>query len=77
MFSLPKLIVLVVIILAVLYGFKMVTSINRRRETGDRPARPRTARQKRDQVQSEDLVQCPDCGAYVTDGGEHDCRNKT
>jgi Ca2+/H+ antiporter len=74
MFSLPKLLVLVAIILAVLYGFKMVTSINRRREAGEQPARPRATRQKRDQVEAEDLIPCPRCGAYISNNGEHDCR---
>lgn len=74
MFSLPKLLVLVAIILAVLYGFKMVTSLNRRRGAGGQPAQPRASRQKRDQVQAEDLVPCPKCGAYVSGSGEHDCR---
>ena len=75
MFSLPKLLVLVAIILAVLYGFKMVTSLSRRRDAGEQPARPRATRQKREQVQAEDLVPCPHCGAYVSPGGEHDCRS--
>ncbi len=76
MFSLPKLLVLAGIILAVIYGFKLFASISRRREAGDQPARPRATRQKRDQVQAEDLVPCPNCGAYVSSGAEHDCRKK-
>ena len=73
MFSLPKLLVLVAIILAVLYGFKMVTSLNRRRDAGEPPARPRATRQKREKVEAEDLVPCPRCGAYVSPGVQHDC----
>ena len=72
----PKLLVLAAIILAVLYGFKMITSINRRREAGEQPAKPRATRQKRDQVQAEDLVPCPKCGAYVSSGAQHDCRKE-
>lgn len=76
MFSLPKLLVLAAIILAVLYGFRMVASLSRPRNNGDRPARPRATRQKREQVEAEDLVPCPRCGAYVAVGGQHDCRGR-
>lgn len=76
MFSLPKLLVLVVIILAVLYGFKLVTSVNRRRTRDELQDRPRATKRKRGRLDAEDLVPCPKCGAYVAADGEHDCRRR-
>lgn len=76
MFSLPKLLVLGAIILAVIYGFKLVSRVNRQREETAKRDRPRTTQAERGRVEAEDLVQCPKCGAYVAADGAHDCRGK-
>ena len=73
-FSLQKLIVLVGIIAAVWYGFKLVSRLDAARKaeakvpddrkTGWRPfSRRRGASPAR--KEAEDMVQCPACGAYV------------
>ncbi len=76
MFSLPKLLVLVFIILAVLYGFKLFGSIKGRTDRDESQNPPRASKRERERLNAEDLVKCPDCGAYVSAGGEHDCRRK-
>lgn len=72
--SFNQILFLAAIILVLFYGSKIVARINRRGETGDKPAKPRATRQKREQVQAEELVPCPRCGAYVSADGQHDCR---
>ncbi len=68
MFSLTKILVLVAIVLAVWYGFKMVTRLQKER---DRLARERGEELKRDRkgqprrVTAEDMTQCAVCGVYV------------
>ena len=77
MFSLPKLIVLVLIILGVLYGFRIVNSLKRRETRANTPSEPKPERQReQERLEAEDLVQCPRCGAYVTPGGDHECRRQ-
>lgn len=76
MLSLPKLIVLIAIILAVLYGFRLFSAGERRRAADNRREPPRAAQQKRRHIDAEDLVKCPECGAYITAGGQHDCRGR-
>ena len=78
MFSIPKLLVLGLIIFVVLYGFKVVGSLNRRRAKDERPE-PRQAgrrEREREKLEAEDLVQCPRCGAYIAPGGDHECRRE-
>ncbi len=77
MFSLPKLLVLILIILGVLYGFKIASSLKRRETRANTPPEPKPERQReRERLETEDLVQCPRCGAYVMPGGDHECRRQ-
>ena len=78
MFSIPKLLVLGLIIFVVLYGFKVVGSLNRRRAKDERPEPRQAARRERERekLEAEDLVKCPRCGAYVSPGGDHECRRQ-
>ena len=76
MFSLPKLLVLLLIIVAVLYGFKLFSGTKRRNVANERDDPPAAKRQERESLEAEDLVQCPDCGAYIAPGGAHDCRRE-
>ncbi len=74
--SFPKLIVLIGIITAIWYGFRLVGALDRARRQADRMARqaPRGgARQTQQQTQQrgadvanvEDTLKCRVCGAYV------------
>lgn len=69
MFSLSKLLILVAIVVAVWYGFRLVTRLQKER---DRLARERGEELKRDGRKpakrasaAEDMSQCPACGVYV------------
>jgi hypothetical protein len=71
--SLPKLIVLIGIITAIWYGFRLVGALDRARRQAERMARqapgqaPRQTSQQRraDVANVEDTVKCRVCGAYV------------
>ena len=77
MFSLPKLLVLILIILGVIYGFKIVSSLNRRQHRRDAAPEPTSEKaRERERLEVEDLVQCPKCGAYVSAGADHECRRQ-
>jgi len=74
--SLPKLIFTVVIVLAVWYGFKWYNrrqQIERQRAQGQVPPGSGAGRETRREAAVEDMVQCPDCGAYVPTDGRHKC----
>lgn len=62
MFSLPKLLVLLLIIAVVMVGFRLVGSYNRVREENARRA---GAEEERRRLANEDLVQCRVCGVFV------------
>ena len=71
-FSLPKILFTIVVIVAVWYGFKWLNrrQLVKRNQTkrgrlGGAGGGKTTA--------GEDLVQCSDCGAYVAEGGRHNC----
>jgi ribosomal protein L32 len=70
-FSLGKILVLVLIIVAVWRGFKL---LERFRERGERPAPKKAARKgaressKASGPSAVDLVRCPTCGAYTSPG---------
>ena len=71
-FSLPKILFTVVIIIAVWQGFKW---LNRRGELQQRRAE-KLGRENAEQAAApdvEEMVQCPDCGAFVAKGGGHNC----
>ncbi len=77
MFSLPKLIVLALVIMAVLYGFKLAGSLRSRRDARDTAPEPTPEKtRERERLEAEDLVQCPKCGAYVSAGADHECRRQ-
>ena len=76
LFSISKLLVTAAIIFAVWQGFKW---LNNRQEIQKQAARqrmqkgPRKAAPDTSGPTIEDMVQCPDCGAYVPDDGRHRC----
>ena len=80
--SLTKLLVLIAIIVAVWYGFKIIGQVDRARKEAARLHRAHVARRKAappppKQV-VEDMVKCRKCGAYVparrpTSCGRGDC----
>ncbi len=77
MFSIPKLFVLVLVIVAVLYAFKLAGSLRGRRSTREVSPEPTPEKKReRERLEVEDLVQCPECGAYVSAGADHECRRQ-
>lgn len=79
MFSIPKLLVLAVIILVVWYGFKLVGRLDEKRKQevkdGRRRGSPRKKAAREDST--EDLVRCPTCDTFVAANakscGRDDC----
>ena len=81
MFGLPsfqKLIVLAIAIAVVWYGFKFLGRLKetraaeaRKRDLNSEAQRDKTA--VRDQLDVEETVQCPTCGAYVPSQGATNC----
>ncbi len=76
LFSITKILVTGAIIFAVWQGFKWLGN----REKIQKQAAKQRARKGPDHSTSaasgptvEDMVQCPDCGAYVPDDGRHKC----
>jgi hypothetical protein len=76
LFSISKILVLGAVVLAVWYGFKWLGN----RERMQKQAAKQRSRKGPDQSAAsssgptiEDMVQCPDCGAYVPDDGRHIC----
>jgi hypothetical protein len=66
-FSLGKLVVATILILAVWYGFKMMTRIGEvRAESLRNNAAPKGSRK----LEVEDLVECKRCGAFVSAGAK-------
>ncbi len=76
LFSLPKLLLTAAIIAGVWYGFKW---LNRRQaelanQKPKRTEKPRhSTRSKEEDPDIEEMVLCPDCGAYVAKGSNHKC----
>jgi len=76
LFSLSKILVTGAIIFAVWYGFKW---LGERQHIQKQAARERvrrgsgTSKRRSASADIEDMVQCPDCGAYVPDDGRHKC----
>jgi hypothetical protein len=72
-----KLIVLILVILAVWYGYKYVNRVNEIREALRRKAAPRPERGGARRIKAEDMTKCRACGAYVAEGaascGRPDC----
>lgn len=86
-FSLQKILLLIGIIGAVWYGFKLVSRLQEARDGGAKPKRANPWRKPafmrrqaarpaaREQAERgvEDMVQCPKCKAYVAAGSAHTC----
>ena len=74
--SLPKLLLLGAIIFGVWYGFKW---LNGRQAQVKQSKKKRSFRQESGTTQNfeepdiEEMVPCPDCGAYVAKGSKHRC----
>ena len=68
-FSLPKLLILIAIIAIVWYGFKAIGRGNRKRQTQAQEA----ARNQHSKLATEDMTQCPKCGAYTASLEVHKC----
>ena len=88
LFSISKILVTAAIILAVWYGFKWLgnrqeiqkQAVKERVRRGSGPGGgPGVGKGSKSSSRStiepdiEDMVQCPDCGAYVADDGRHRC----
>ena len=71
-FSIMKVLVTIAVVVVVWQGFKW---LNRRNALNQRRAEemPREKPQSTRRAEVEDMVQCPDCGAYVPQGSRHDC----
>ncbi len=65
-FSLGKLVVATILILAVWYGFRMMTRIGEVRAD----ALARNPKPKANKLEVEDLVECKRCGAFVSAGAK-------
>jgi hypothetical protein len=70
--SLPKLILLILVVAAVWYGFRFLGTIERARKQAERAMRQGAARQAAGRARTnpdlsrvEDTVKCRVCGAYV------------
>jgi len=72
LFSLPKLIFTAAIIAAVWYGFKWLGQRQKIQKRAERE-NLRAGSKRTEGPVVEDMVQCPDCGAYVPDDGRHKC----
>ena len=74
-FSLPKILFTIVVIVAVWYGFQW---LNRRKQVQRERAKSRRLGEGGGSKNTavEDMVQCPDCGAYVPEGGPHNCASR-
>jgi len=72
-FSLPKLLLLIILIAVIWYGFKYMARLDAvRRAVRDEFLRQQQAR-RRPKLEAEDLVKCMRCGAYVAAQGAAAC----
>ncbi len=71
-FSVLKILFTIAVVIIVWQGFKW---LNQRKEVILERAEKvtREDQQSQGQSQAEDMVQCPDCGAYVPKGSSHSC----
>ena len=72
-----KLVLLIVFILVIWYGFKYVNRVEEIRQSLKRAARDAAARSQARRgtpaVKAEDMVKCSACGTYVTATGASNC----
>ena len=84
MFSIQKIVVFVVILLALWIGFRLVGTMARRQKLRERLARPprrrwfrRAPRQEQaPAAEAVDMVACGVCGDYVTPAGARSCERR-
>ena len=69
MFSLPKLLVLLLIIGGVIAAFRLAGTVKRLKAEADR----RAAAERRTALKTEELLKCSGCGAYVPVGTPDPC----
>ena len=69
MFGLPKLILIVLVLVAIWWGVRWLNAVPhelpRRRQRPARPQRQQRRAASRAEIEAEDLVACGVCGAYV------------
>ena len=72
-----KLLLLIVFILAIWYGFKYVSRVEEIRKSVKRAVRDAAARSQARRgapaIKAEDMVKCGACGVYVTASGASNC----
>jgi len=72
-----KLVLLIVFILVIWYGFKYVNRVEEIRQSLKRAARAAAARSQARRgapaIKAEDMVKCNACGVYVTASGASNC----
>tara|TARA_A100001037_G_C15018167_1_gene575019 strand:- start:192 stop:413 length:222 start_codon:yes stop_codon:yes gene_type:complete len=68
-FSLSKLLILIALIVIVWYGFKAVGRVNQKRRARGREA----GRNQYSELATENMIQCPKCGAYTASLDAHKC----
>ena len=68
-FSLSKLLILIALIVIVWYGFKAVGRVNQNRRARAREA----GRNQYSELATENMIQCPKCGAYTASLDAHKC----
>lgn len=73
MFSIWKLIVLLLIIAVVWYGFKYFGRLNRVREVRQKEQLAKRAKAGKSKPKTQDMVPCAVCGDFVPDTGPGDC----
>ena len=76
LFSLPKLLLTAAIIAGVWYGFKWLNQRQAQIKSASRKQRKAPGQKtysKVDEPDIEEMVPCPDCGAYVAKGSNHKC----
>ncbi len=78
MFTLPslgKILVIVAIVLAVWYGFKLIGHLDRKRKEAARlhPGSGRARGRAGPGPVVQDMVKCPACGSYVAGRGAGSC----
>lgn len=69
-FSVLKILFTIAVVIIVWQGFKW---LNQRKKVMLERAEKLTREDQQSQGQAEDMVQCPDCGAYVPKGSSHSC----
>lgn len=72
-FSLPKLVVLAVIIAAVWYGFKFLGRLEAKRKAELKAAKKGGSATQAADLAAESMIQCPVCETYVAASSARSC----